>query len=211
MRKPGGGFYHAFDPYFGGMVDPEFYVTFASSESLLALIELYEMTGNEFWLQQAREVNEYMISQPVTEDHWQGYAFGKLANLDSLTREDKAYAELIAKTVIAGEVRSLNPKNTSISTATKIEALAALARAFYLSDVDHEWLDPEIRAFITFVQARQLPANNCGWTIIEEMEKKFGGGIFSSCEEPTIRIDGLQNWINGITEYLEYRSMIKGK
>ena len=211
MRKPGGGFYHAYDPYFGGMVDPEFYVTFASSESLLALIELYEMTGNEFWLQQAHEVNEFMISQPVTEDHWHAYAFGKLARLDSLSEKDEAYAELIAKTVIAGEVRSLNPKNTSISTATKVEALAALAQAFYLSDADHEWLDPEIRAFITFVQARQLPANNCGWTITEEMEKKFGGGIFSSCEEPTIRIDGLQNWINGITEYLEYRSMIKGK
>jgi hypothetical protein len=41
------------------------------------------------------------------------------------------------------------------------------------------------------------------------MTTKFGGGIFSSCDEPTIRIDGLQNWINGVTAYLEYQSMIK--
>jgi len=211
MRKPEGGFYHAFDPYYGGTIDPDFYMTFASSESLLALTDLYEMTGNEFWLKQAHEVNAFMISQPVTEDHWHGYAFSKLARLDSLTSEDKAYAKQIAKTIIAGGVRSLNPKNTSISTATKAEALAALAQAFYFSGAEHEWLDPEIRTFITFVQARQLPFNNCGWEITEEVVSKFGGGIFSSCEESTIRIDGLQNWINGVTAYLEYQSIIKGK
>jgi hypothetical protein len=211
MRKPEGGFYHAFDPYFGGTVDPDFYMTYASGESLLALTDLYEMTGNEFWLKQAREVNEFMISQPVTEDHWHSYAFSKLARLDSLTEGDIDYAGQIAKTIIAGEVRSLNPKNTSNSTATKVEALAALAQAFYLSGGSHEWLDPEIRAFITFVQARQLPDNNCAWDITEEMTGKFSGGIFSSCDEPTIRIDGLQNWINGITTYLEYQSMIKLK
>jgi hypothetical protein len=211
MRKPEGGFYHAFDPYFGGTADPDFYVTYSNSESLLALTDLYEMTGNEFWLEQAHEVNEFMISQPVTEDHWHSYVLSKLARLDSLTREDKAYAEQIAKTIIAGEVRSLNPKNTSISTATKVEGLAALAQAFYFSGAKHEWLDPEIRTFITFVQARQLPDNNCDWNITEEMVTKFGGGIFSSCDEATIRIDGLQNWINGVTAYLEYQSMIKGK
>jgi len=211
MRKPEGGFYHAFDPYFGGTVDPDFYVTYSPGQSLLALTDLYEMTGNEFWLTQAHEVNAFMISQPVTEDHWHSYALSKLARLDSLTREDKSYAEQIAKTVIAGEVRSLNLKNTSISTATKVEALAALAQAFYLSGAKYEWLDPEIRTFITFVQARQLPDNNCNWDISKEVIENFGGGIFSSCEETTIRIDGLQNWINGVTAYLEYQSMIKVK
>jgi hypothetical protein len=131
--------------------------------------------------------------------------------LDSLTRKDKSYAEQIAETIIAGEVRSLNPKNTSISTATKIEALSALAQTFYLSGAKHEWLDPEIRAFVTFVQARQLPDNNCGWDIPKGITKNFGGGIFSSCDQPTIRIDGLQNWINGVTAYLEYGSMIEVK
>jgi hypothetical protein len=208
MRKPEGGFYHAFDPYLGGTVDPDFYVTYASSQSLLALTDIYEMTGNEFWLKQAQEVNVYLVSQPVTEDHWHSYAFSQLARLDSLTSEDKAYAEQIARTIITGEVRSLNPKNNSISSATKVEGLAALAQALYLSDSDHEWLDPEIRALITFVQARQLPNNNCGWDISEAVTKKFSGGIFSSCDEATIRIDGLQNWVNGVTAYLEYRSMI---
>jgi hypothetical protein len=208
MRRPDGGFYHSFDPYFGGTVDPDFYMTFASGESLLAITELYEMTGNEFWLKQAHEVNTYMTLQLVTEDQWHSYALSNLARLDSLSPEDKAYAEQIAKTIIAGEVRSLNPKNASISTATKVEGLAALAQAFYLSGAKHEWLDPEIRTFITFVQARQLPANDCNWNIAEDVTTKFGGGVFSSCEEPTIRIDGLQNWINGVTAYLEYRSMI---
>jgi hypothetical protein len=209
MRKPDGGFYYAFDPYYRGTVDPNFYVTFASGQSLLALTELYEMTGNKFWLTQAHEVNSYMILQLVTEDQWHSYALSNLARLDSLTEEDKTYAEQIAKTIIAGEVRSLHPKNSSISSATKVEGLSALAQAFYLSGAKHEWLDPEIRTLITFVQARQLPDNNCSWSITEEMTTKFGGGIFSSCDEPTIRVDGMQNWINGVTAYLEYRSMIE--
>ena len=48
LRKPGGGFYHAYDPYYGGTADPNFFAAYSASESPSALIELYEMTGNEF-------------------------------------------------------------------------------------------------------------------------------------------------------------------
>ena len=209
MRKAEGGFYQSFDPYYGGTVDPDFYVAYFPGEALLALTELFEMTGNEFWLTQARQVNDYMITQPVTEDHWHSYALSMLARLDKLTSADKTYAKQIADTVIAGQVRSLNPTNTSIGTATKIEALAALAKAFILSGEDHAWLDPDIRTFITFVRARQLPDNNCNWELSDQMKDQFSGGIFSSCEEATIRVDGLQHYINGITVYLEYQSLSK--
>jgi hypothetical protein len=209
MRKAEGGFYHAYDPHVNGTVDPDYFVAYFPGESLLALVELYEMTGNDFWLKQAREVNAYMITQGVTEDHWHSYALSKLAQVDSLSKNDLAYAKKIADTIIAGEVRSLNPRNTSTSTATKIEALSALAQAFYLSKEKYKGLDREIHTFITFVQARQLPNNNCGWEISAQVTQNFGGGVFSSCEEPSIRVDGLQNWINGVTAYLEYQSMIK--
>lgn len=211
MRRPQGGFYHSFDPHFAGTVDPDYYVIYFPGESLLALTEIYEMTGNESWLIQAREVNAYMIIQPVTEDHWHGYAFSMFARLDALSKADKDYGKQIADLVIEGQVRSLNPANTSISTATKIEALAALAQAFYFSGADHEWLEPEIRTFITFVRARQLPDNNCDWDFNDDMMLKYGGGIFSSCEDASIRIDGVQHWINGVTAYLEYGSMIGAK
>ena len=209
MRRPEGGFYHAYDPYFGGIVDDDFYLSYFPGQSLVALTQLYEITGNDFWLEQAREVNDFMITQPISEDHWHSYGLSMLARWDALTEADLTYAKQIADVVIAGEVRSLNLKNTSMATATKIEALSALAQAFYLSNTDHAKLEPEIRAFITFVQARQLPDNNCGWTISEEITEKFGGGFFSNCEDTTIRVDGQQNWINGVTAYLEYRSMIK--
>jgi hypothetical protein len=209
MRKPDGGFYYALDPHFNASADSDFYMTHAASQSLLAILDLYDMTGNEFWLEQARKVNDNLISQPVTEDHWHAYAFSKLAQVDSLSKADQAYAKQIAQTIIDGEVRSLNPKNTSISSATKLEGLAALAQAFHLSDVASEWLDPEIRAFVTFVQARQIPNNDCNWGMDNEVVAEFGGAIFSSCDEPSIRIDALQNWVNGATAYLEYRGMIK--
>ncbi|MBM3126366.1 MAG: hypothetical protein FJZ87_15065 [Chloroflexi bacterium] len=209
LRKPAGGFYHTFDPHYAGTIDPDYFVTYFPGESLLALLELHEMTGNEFWLAQAREVNDFMITQTVTEDHWHSYAFQMFARLDRLTTADKTYARQIAQAVIDGQVRSLNPTNTSISTATKIEALASLAQAFYLSGEDHEWLDAEIRTFITFVRARQLPEANCTWSVDDDMQDKFGGGIFSSCEEPSVRVDGPQHYINGITAYLEYQEMAK--
>ena len=211
MRRPEGGLYQSFDPHFEGTVDPDYFSAFSQSEALLALTELYEMTGNDFWLEQAREINAYLITQPVTEDHWHGYALGMFARLDVLNQADRDYAAEIANTIIAGQVRSLDPKNTSISTAAKVEALAALAQAFHLSGAEHEWLDPEIRAFITFVQARQLPDNNCNWDISKEMITRYGGGIFGSCDDTSIRVDAVQHWINGITAYLEYRSMIKVK
>ncbi len=209
MRKAEGGFYHAYDPHLGGAVDPHYFAAAYPGESLLALIELYEMTGNGFWLAQAREVNAYMLTQGITEDQWHAYALSKLAQISPLSKAELAYAKQIADTIIAGEVRSLNPKNSSAASAAKIEALSALTQAFYLSKVKHTWLEPEIRTFITFVQARQLPNNNCGWELSEQITQNFGGAIFNACEEPSIRVDGLQNWINGLTAYLEYQSMIK--
>lgn len=211
MRKPEGGFYHSFDPHFSGSVDPDYFVSYYSSESLYALLQLYELTNNDFWLTQAREVNDFMLTQPVTEDHWHSYAFAMFARLDRLTQADINYANEIAKVIIAGQVRSLNPVNTSIATATKIEALSAIAQAFYLSGVDYEWLDREIRTFITFVLARQLPNNNCNFEITSDIVKKYSGGVFGSCEDSSIRVDGVQHWINGVTTFLEYESMIEGK
>lgn len=211
MRKPDGGFYHSFDPHFGGIVDENYFVTTFNGESLVALLQLYEMTENDFWLKQAHEVNEFMLAQPVTEDHKHAYAFALFARLDKLNNQDIDYANEIANVIIAGQVRSLNPVNTSISTATKIEALAYMGQAFYLSDVDSEWLNREIQTFITFVSARQLPNNNCNVEVTETIVEKYRGGIFSSCEDPSIRIDGIQNWINGLSAFLEYESMIGSK
>ena len=208
LRKPEGGFYQSYDPHFAGTVDPDKFESFSQSEALLAIMELYEMTGNDFWLAQAREVNAYLIAQPVTEDHWHGYALSMLARLDHINTLDKEYGIAIAKIIIAGQVRSLDPKNTSISTSTKVEALASIAQALYLSGAEHEWLVPEIQTFITFVQARQLPDNNCNWDISSDIITRYGGGIFSSCDDPSIRVDGLQHWINGVSAFLEYQSII---
>ncbi|MCA1899183.1 MAG: hypothetical protein LDL50_00605 [Chloroflexi bacterium] len=207
LRIPEDGFYHALDPHFRASAQPDFYAAYAASQSLLALLELHEMSGNPFWLEQARGVNEFLVLQPVTEDPWRARAFVKLAQLGALSAEDKAYALRLAETIVAGEVRSLNPKNASFSSAAKLEGLANLAQFFFLSQAEHEWLVPEMNAFATFVRARQLPANDCNWTLSEETAAEFGGGIFSACEDPTIRVDGLQNWINGATAYLEYLGM----
>jgi len=205
MRKPEGGFYHAFDPHAGGTVDPDYFVSYSSGESLLAILELYEMTGEKLWIDQANEINDFMVTQPITEDHWHSEALKLLAQLDSLEKADKDYAKQIADSIIAGEVRSLSEKNSSFSSATKIDGLASLAQAFYYSKGKSDWLDDEIQTFITFVRARQLPANNCNWDISRELRENFGGGIFSTCEDPSIRVDGLQYYINGVTTYLEYQ------
>ncbi|MBI5825265.1 MAG: hypothetical protein HZB18_14640 [Chloroflexi bacterium] len=211
MRKPDGSFYHLFDPHLKGAVDADYFAAYFSGESLYALLELHEMTGNQFWLEQAHEAGDFMVTQPVTEDHWHSYAFAMFARLDKLSKDGQDYAVKIAETVIEGQVRSLNKTNTSISTSAKIESLAALAQAFYLSGGEHTWLDREISTFITFVRARQLPDNDCNFDLSNDMILSYQGGIFSSCEDPSIRVDGVQRWINGVTAYLEYQSMIGAK
>ena len=207
MRRPEGGFYHSFDPHFAGTVDPNYFDPTFNGEAVAALLQLYEMTGNEFWLEQAREVNDFMLTQTVTEDYGHSYALMLFARLDELSKADQEYAKQIADLIIAGQIRSLNPVNSSIATATKIEALSALAQAFALSDADHVWLDREIKSFITFVQARQLPANDCSFDLPKNMVERYKGGLFGSCEDPSIRVDGMQHWVNGLTLYLEYQGM----
>lgn len=209
MRKPDGGFYHSFDPHLAGSVDANYFDPAFNGEGIAALLQLYEMTGNEFWLAQARDVNGFMLAQPITEDYGHAHAFALLARLDKLNPKDKAYAKQIADLIIAGQIRSLNPANSSISTATKLEALASIAQALALAGVDHEWLDKEIKTFITFVQARQLPNNDCNFALTDEMNDRYEGGLFGSCDDPSIRVDGVQHWVNGLTLYLEYQGMKK--
>lgn len=209
MRRPDGGFYHAFDPHFNGTVDSNYFDPAFNGEAVAALLQLYEMTGNEFWLAQAREVNDFMRAQTVTEDHGHSYALALFARLNEISREDQAYGKHIADLVIAGQVRSLNPANSSISTAAKLEALSALAQAFALSDTEHAWLDREIKSFITFLQARQFPANDCDFDYTTGRVDDYKGGLFSSCEDPSIRVDGMQHWVNGLTLYLEYKGLLE--
>jgi hypothetical protein len=203
MRRPEGGFYHAYDPHFGGAVDEAYHVSYFPGESLMALLELYELTDDPYWLEQAREVNAYMIRQPVDEDHWHAYAFNLLARLDELSDDDSIYGVRIGQAVIEGQSRSLDEDNSSISTATKLEAVAALALAFEQAGVPHGWLAPEAEKFALFVLARQLPGNLCGWPVTGDLAR-FEGGIYRSCDDPTIRVDGPQHWINGVATYLEY-------
>ena len=209
MRKPEGGFYHSFDPHFGGTVNPGYVDPTFNGEGTAALLQLYEMTGNEFWLEQAREVNEFMLTGAVTEDAGHSHALALFAKLDGLNKDDKAYAKQIADLIIAGQVRSLNPANASASTAAKIEALASIAQAFVLSNEDHAWLDREIETFIAFVQARQLPANDCNFDLDNKAIGSYRGGLFGSCDDPSIRVDGIQHWVDGLTMYLEYQGMEK--
>lgn len=211
MRKPEGGLYHSFDPHPGGTVNPGYVDPTFNGEGAAALLQLYEITGNEFWLEQAREINEFMLSQIVTEDSGHAHAFALFARLDDLSRKDASYAQDIADLIVAGQVRSLNPANSSIATAAKIEALSSIAQAYVLLGADHEWLDREIKTFVTFVQARQFPANDCAFDLTDDSLKNYKGGLFASCDDPSIRVDGLQRWINGLTSYLEYKDLAAEK
>lgn len=207
MRRPEGGLYHSFDPHFAGTVDPSYVDPTFNGEATAALLQLYEMTGNEFWLEQAHEVNDFMLAQTVTEDYGHSYALALFARLDQLSQADLNYTNEIANLILAGQIRSLNPANSSIATATKIEALSSIAQALSLSDSDLEWLDREIITFITFVQARQFPANDCNFGLDGSVLEEFKGGVFNTCEDPSIRVDGIQHWVNGLTLYLEYQEM----
>ncbi len=208
MQHEDGSLSHAFDPFPGGEVDPEYFVVYFNGESLMAWLQLYEMTGEADWLERARALNAFMLGQPVLQDHWHAYSFMFFANLDTLTAEDAEYATQIAEVIIADQARLLADERSAISTATKVEALASIAVALARAGMPHEWLAPELEKFAAFMLARQLPANLCGWSADEVAH--FEGGIYRNCEDPYIRVDANQHWINGAATYLEYLRLLDG-
>ncbi len=201
MCRSAGGFYHRLDPY-DGIIDGSYYVRYFNGEALMALLELYEMTGEAVWLEQALGVNAYMKQQPVTGDHWHAYAFRLLARLDALTTDDRAYAEKIARAVV-DDMSDLDLTHGSISTATRMEALAAVGLALQDATSFREWLAPAIRRHADFVMARQLPRHLCHREIPDGIIQLYRGGIYHSCRKPYIRVDALQHWINGAALFLE--------
>jgi hypothetical protein len=203
MHKEDGSFYHLFDPHFGGGLDEDYNDIFFQGEGLMALLELYQMTDAPYWLRQARQADDYMLQQPVSEDHWHAYSFRLFAVLDDLTAADATYATRIGQAIIDGQGESLVEDASSISNATKVEALSALAIALREDGQPHEWLAPEMEKFATFVMARQLPNHRCNWLETGDLSR-FEGGIYSTCAEPIIRVDAQQHWINGAATYLEY-------
>jgi hypothetical protein len=200
MRNNDGGFYHRVDPD-DGTVDPEYFVVYFNGESLMALLQLYEMTNDDYWLEQAHEINEYMLEQSVTQDHWHAYAFSFFAKLASLSEGDIEYATKISEKII-NSPWNLTKDHSTISTATKVEALAAIAQAFKDAGEDYEWLTPAVKAHADFIMDRQLPNNFCDFD--SDLIEPYLGGIYYNCEEPYIRVDGLQHWINGAAAYLDY-------
>jgi hypothetical protein len=200
MRRKAGGFYHRIDPD-DGTVDRDYFVVYFNGESLMALLQLYEMTGDEHWLDQAHEINNHMLRQSITQDHWHAYAFSYFARLDSLAGTDVSYATRIANAIINSE-RNLAVDHSTISTGTKVEALASIALAFEAAGEDHEWLAPAVKAHSDFIMARQLPNNFCEFD--SDVIEPYLGGIYYNCEESYIRVDGLQHWINGAAAYLDY-------
>jgi hypothetical protein len=202
LRSADGSLIHSLDPHAGGTIDLVYSVPYFPGESLMALLELYEMTGDPYWLEQARQTNAYMLRQEVTEDHWHSYAFRLFALLDDLADDDIRYADEIGRVILDGQSR-LNVGSGSIGIATKVEALSALAVAFDEQGEPHEWLVPGLETFASFVMSHQLPDNRCDWTGVSDLTR-FEGGIYASCENPIIRVDGPQHWINGAATFLEY-------
>ncbi|MEK6222747.1 MAG: hypothetical protein N2D54_10930 [Chloroflexota bacterium] len=199
MRNPQGGFYHYVD-VFEGVIDEVSYVVYFNGESAMALMELYEMTGEGKWLELALEINDFMLQQDISQDHWHGYTFKFKAKLNDFTRADQIYATRIAQAIIE-DTDNLSKDHSTISTATKIEALSAIALAFEAKGIAQAWLPPAIEAHANFILARQLPNNFCGWGVEDNLEK-YSGGIYRNCDSPYIRIDAQQHWINGAALYL---------
>ena len=89
-----------------------------------------------------------------------------------------------------------------------MEALASIALAFQIQGNQQDWIGQEIKNYADFVMARQLPNNLCDWQESDNLSP-FEGGIYRDCEDPTIRVDALQHWINGAATYLEYLQLIR--
>jgi hypothetical protein len=201
LRQDDGSLFHGFDPH-TGLVDFTYHDTFFTGESLMATLELYELTGDPRWLEEARQTNAYMLRQEAARDHWHAYSFWFLARLDGLTEADVEYADEIGQAF--GDVQATWRTDLSaISAASMVEGSAALALALQAEGEPHEWLAPGLENFALYVLAHQLPRHQCRWPETADLSG-LEGGIYSTCEDSLVRVDGVQHWINGAATYLEY-------
>jgi hypothetical protein len=201
LRRENGDLIYAYDPYAGRPVlshsDP-----FASGESEMALLELYEMTGDPAWLEEARLTNAYKLREEVSADHWLAYSFNLLARLDELSEEDIARAREIGEVTLERQY-SLTPDVSTIGIGSNVEALANVALALHTAGEEHTWLRPGLEAFAQYAMSHQLPNHDCDWSDALDLTR-VAGGIYGTCEEQLIRVDGTQHWINGAASYLQY-------
>ena len=196
-------FYHSLKPS-TGEVDPEEFVVYFDGETLMSFWELYEMTGNEYWKNEALGLNQYMQTLPVNEDHWYAYSVRLMSRHVPVDNLSLARVGLILQMIEGNHAGHLRPAASTISTSTKLEAMTAIRVALKnWGQEEPVWLEPRIQEYIAWIAAHQLPKNICGWKE-DQVPTILYGGILTSCEKEMtyVRIDGQQHFVNGLITYL---------
>ncbi len=194
-------------PVAGGIVDPFYTSWYNPSESVYALAELYDMTGENVWLENVQVLNAFLESKPATADQWHSHALNILTKLGKANKDDIAYGKKISGAILAKESATLVPTASAFDLGTKVEALAALAQVMARSGEGHTQLADAAQRYIQFLQVRQMPDVQCGWKITDVEKARYAGGFITNCDESVIRADTGLHWIYGVTAFLEYQAL----
>lgn len=211
MKDPGENyFYHSYN-VIDGKFNEGFQSEFFDGEALQALLQIYELTGEQKWLDEALALNEYMQDKSehiASQDHWHAYGLYYLSRNTEPSEADIDFAYSMVNVYAASRNSYFKSHSSAIGSGTRIEALAALRAALI------NWglpipskLDLTLYQYIEFLYQHQLPNDEYCHLGFNQLDAELHGGIFTSCNDDEglyfIRIDGVQHATNGVILYLE--------
>ena len=125
------------------------------------------------------------------------------ARLDKLNKADQVCVK-IADTVIAGQVRSLNKVNTSISTATKWSLLRRWHRRLSFRCGTNGWI--KISRIYHLCWGKAVPDNDCNFELNNEMILSYEAASSAVVKNRPFELTGcsiglMGDCIFGISEY----------
>ncbi len=204
LRKDNGEYGEMLYPVGDGREDPFHSSRYNPGESLYALMELYEMTGEPMWLEHARAFNANLQSLPIAPDQWHSHALRMLARAGELNPDDIAYAKRMGDEILSLQSAMRDESASTFDMTTRAEALSSIAQALALVGEAHEVYADGARELIDLARTRQIPYQNCAWQLSAEDTEDYVGGLLGSCTDNFLRVDAVLHWIYGVTGYLEY-------
>jgi len=202
MDLENGTFYHVLNMDFSPK--EEFRTVYYDGESAYALTLLYEMTGDEKWIESAKSAVENFIREDYTKyrDHWVAYAMNEITkhypdqryyefalrnvqeNLDEIYNRDTSY-----HTYLELLMASFNLYDRIIENNIEVEYLEKFDSKYFIETIFHR-AEHMLNGFIYPEYAMYL-----------KNPQKIEGSFFIRHDGYRIRIDDVEHFIAGYNSF----------
>lgn len=196
--------------------DEDYLMYFYSGEAILALIEYYEKTGDEKYLEAAKLSQDFYIEEYVTnmsENYYPAYVPWHTISLNKLYKISPDPKYLNAIIVMNNELLKIQDTKNEIGrfynpAYPKYGTPHVSSDAIYTEGLLYAY--EAIKDFDPSVAQKYKKAINLGMKNLQKLQyiddglrEKTYGGLRINIENPEIRVDNVQHYIDASQKYVE--------